>query len=353
MAGDTPICDHRHNADHVVFLTVDYGGRMLRMTKIYISFLAVVICASAWSADVYVSLDGSHTAPFDTWLKASTDICASVQGLADGSTVTMSNGTYNLTNTITITNAVTVKSIDGNPASVIVSGYEYIWTNEFEEEQHDRVRCFYATASNAWVIGLTITNGGAIGGEEDGVGGGMDSGYASNCIIRDCYAMAGGGVAKVTCYNCLIINNHGLDSGGGSWNSTLYNCTIANNDGEGIAGAPSYNCISWGNNPSANTYPGIHCCGIGYSADNGCITNDPQFVSATDFRLKSTSPCRDTGTNQAWMVGATDFDGNARIIKGQVDIGAFEFVPPNLIVGAESISHVSAGSMSHISGGIE
>ncbi len=58
-------------------------------------------------------------------------------------------------------------------------------------------------------------------------------------------------------------------------------------------------------------------------------TNDPQFVSVAgkDFHLKSTSPCINTGTNQVWMNGATDLDGQRRKdpVYGIVDMGCYEY----------------------------
>jgi hypothetical protein len=60
------------------------------------------------------------------------------------------------------------------------------------------------------------------------------------------------------------------------------------------------------------------------------ISADPLFRAAGtgNFRLASGSPCIDAGTNLLWMAAgeptALDFDGDARIVNGVVDIGAFE-----------------------------
>ena len=58
----------------------------------------------------------------------------------------------------------------------------------------------------------------------------------------------------------------------------------------------------------------------------GNTTNAPLFVNASagNYRLSVGSPCIDKGTNVAWMLGATDLDGNARIVNGTVDMGAYE-----------------------------
>ena len=68
-----------------------------------------------------------------------------------------------------------------------------------------------------------------------------------------------------------------------------------------------------------------------HHADN--IQEDPQFVDSEngDFHLQSTSPCIDTGTNDAPHLPETDKDGKPRIIDGNgdeiviVDMGAYEF----------------------------
>ena len=54
----------------------------------------------------------------------------------------------------------------------------------------------------------------------------------------------------------------------------------------------------------------------------------PMFVdlAAGDLRLSSNSSCINAGTNQDWMVGTVDLDGNPRIYGGgRVDMGAYEY----------------------------
>jgi len=67
-----------------------------------------------------------------------------------------------------------------------------------------------------------------------------------------------------------------------------------------------------------------------------CITNTPLFLDAAigDYRLQSGSPCIDAGTNE--VVATTDLDGNARIVNGTVDMGAYEYqvnVPAPVLEG--------------------
>jgi hypothetical protein len=78
-----------------------------------------------------------------------------------------------------------------------------------------------------------------------------------------------------------------------------------------------FNCF-WQNTGGA--YGGI--------ATNGAsdVSDDPLFDSSglTGFELDPLSPCIDHGTNQTWMVSATDYSGKARIINLTVDMGAHE-----------------------------
>ena len=85
-------------------------------------------------------------------------------------------------------------------------------------------------------------------------------------------------------------------------------------------------------------------CTLNYSCTTpdpggiGNIINDPRFVNAAagDYHLQPISPCINAGTNQDWMIGATDLDGNPRIdASGRVDMGAYEYQGP--IVSAVTI----------------
>jgi len=49
------------------------------------------------------------------------------------------------------------------------------------------------------------------------------------------------------------------------------------------------------------------------------------------LRLQTTPPCINAGLN-ACAHGATDRDGNPRIVAGTVDIGAYEFQGPGSVI---------------------
>ncbi len=50
-------------------------------------------------------------------------------------------------------------------------------------------------------------------------------------------------------------------------------------------------------------------------------------LATGDFHLQSNSPCINSGDND-YVTGATDLDGNPRIVGGTVDIGAYEYQTP-------------------------
>ncbi|HWX15018.1 MAG TPA: choice-of-anchor Q domain-containing protein [Chthoniobacterales bacterium] len=156
-----------------------------------------------------------------------------------------------------------------------------------------------------------------------------------------------------TVQNTLVFGNssnapYGFAGGGGGWSSgsTVRNCSITGNSvnapsntsqaqGGGMLWGYSDTCvnniITFNSAPvnadnsdvNASSYPQYVNC---------WISADPLFVnaSASDFHLSPNSPCINAGVNQAWMTGAQDLDGNARIINTSVDIGAYEFTttPP-------------------------
>ena len=90
------------------------------------------------------------------------------------------------------------------------------------------------------------------------------------------------------------------------------------------------NCIVYYNTApnGPNFYHGTlnYCCTTPDPDGTGNITNEPLFVdyAGGNLRLQSNSPCVNTGINQDWMDGSTDMDGNPRISRSRVDMGAYE-----------------------------
>lgn len=187
--------------------------------------------------------------------------------------------------------------------------------------------------------------------------GGNNGNYSPECtnvVVYQCIAnnngTAGfwsGASGDIRAENCLAVGNGSgtsdVNRGGfvfwRSWRliagNTARNSIAYDNDGYGIAR---------GNDEYANCFV-VNCCAYGNTVAaygniaDGCITNaitaDPLFVNAAqgNYRLTSASPCVDAGTNQTWMVGATDMGGvNARIGKKFVDMGPYELFTQGLVI---------------------
>ncbi len=177
-----------------------------------------------------------------------------------------------------------------------------------------------------------------------GFGGGIGGGTANNCLILTNYAWnSGGGAFVSTLNNCLVAGNVvGQYYGGGVNSSTVNNCTIVGNSawrGGGSAFCTIYNCIIFYNQNRLFDYEKNDLLShINYSCiepyteypGTGNFASPPLFVNATNnFHLQSSSPCVDAGNN-SYVVTTTDLDGNRRIAGANVDVGAYEYLPPDL-----------------------
>ncbi len=169
-----------------------------------------------------------------------------------------------------------------------------------------------------------------------------------------------------TIRNCLFIRNHiksgvsGASGFGGAAigvnyaRATIQNCTIISNTAAGSittsAGLYAHgsgrgtnhveNSIVYGNYRDATlanyvasgptAFTNTCTSPITDYQNAGNLDTEPKFVdpSTDDFRLSKNSPCLNAGTNQTWMVGAKDKDGNRRLdrLYGIVDMGCYEYV---------------------------
>ena len=169
----------------------------------------------------------------------------------------------------------------------------------------------------------------------------------------------GGGaiyMTQGTIRNCLFYTNRAtrIDAGsegrGGAIAMTaglIENSTLADNYSYGpggglyMTGGAVTNCIVYHNTvngatPSgyANIYRSAGTIGFTGSSPLEPGTNNtslvPEFINraAADYRIPATSPAADAGTNLAWMTAALDLQGDARIIHGVADMGAYESPDP-------------------------
>ena len=164
-----------------------------------------------------------------------------------------------------------------------------------------------------------------------------------------------------TLNNCTVTGNSAYDYGGGLSNNdsspALTNCTFTGNsapNGNALAcnsrqqrqgGTISLiNCILWdGGNEIWNNDRSIFI--ISYSnvrggwLGEGNIDAEPLFIDPLgpdniggteddDLRLAPASPCVDSGDpNYVPGPNEIDLDGNRRIVRGRIDMGAYEFQP--------------------------
>jgi hypothetical protein len=317
---------------------------------------------------VYVSTNGSNTYPYDTWGKAANSISAAILAAqvigTNRSTVLVSNGTYNVIAPIVVSKGIIVRSVNGPLATRVarIAGS----------------RVFDLQDPGATLSGLMIRDGNVTDGSYNNAGGGVYSAFSS-ALVTNCHIVCnfathyGGGASGGTLVNCVITNNTGTRSGGGLSSSSARNCLIAFNTGGeggtsggggGIDVSTAENCTivsntawrsdGYGSGGGARNSTLVNCIvypnrGASAAVDNwfggsvsySCTTPlpggagntdlDPQFVdfAARNYRLRGLSPCVNAGTNLAWVAGALDLDGSARVQQSRVDMGAWEYIPPS------------------------
>lgn len=185
---------------------------------------------------------------------------------------------------------------------------------------------------------------------------GYNGGQLMNCWITTNTALdKGGGVylyGNTILRNSILDRNAAVSNGGGAAlitsGSTLQNCTIVSNraaNGGGVLcedGGNVQNTISYFNSVSGsfpnwmtNTVSYNYGANFQYSCLTpsnalpgavACFTNDPLFVltSGNPYGLSGLSPCVNRAVYLAWMSGAFDLLGTARLVGGAADIGALE-----------------------------
>ncbi len=203
-----------------------------------------------------------------------------------------------------------------------------------------------------------------------GRGGGIYN-YQSSANIKDCLfksnevSISGGAIyegegSSSRLVNCILRNNKATALGGAFYTdngttTVVTNCTIyANSAGSRGGGIYNYygkpvftNCIIWGNTAAMSgagvsdegNSPGTVALirysdvqGTAVYPGNGNILVDPEFVypAGDDLHLTAGSPCIDAGTNAISTLEIEDYEGNPRVIDGNldgaavVDLGAYE-----------------------------
>ncbi len=220
-----------------------------------------------------------------------------------------------------------------------------------------------ALNSSAVLDGFIITGGNANKGEYYGNRGGAVHNSNSapafyNCIFQGNTAAEYGGAmfnenSAPAVYNSVFANNTAL-YGGALYNESastkLFNCTVSGNVAFAEGAAMSTwgtvspqisNSIIWGNNSAirdaGGSTPAVTNSIVqgGYTG-SGNLNVNPWFIEESvpgitpvgDLRLQACSPAINAGNN-GLVPGAlsSDLSGNARIVNGLVDMGAYERPP--------------------------
>ena len=295
----------------------------------------------------YVATNGNDSAAGTNWASAKLTIQAAADVSRDGDIIEVNNGVYTtggrpvpgsaLTNRVALTNAVTVRSLNGAGVTVIRGA--------------PGLRGAYLGAG-AVLAGFTITNGATLlaGASDDLNGGGVwaaGTAVISNSFIAANTASAlGGGVFGGRLVNCLMLSNSATQ-GGGVFGAELVNCTATENaatEGGGTHSSTGRNTIVYNNTAASSS--NAHGSSFDYScvaplpAGTGNTAASPLFFrpSRGNYRLGTLSPCLNSGDNSAAQ-GEKDLPGAARIQGGTVDMGAYE---GGIVISAPEASY--AGS---------
>ncbi|MFZ4456212.1 MAG: right-handed parallel beta-helix repeat-containing protein [Bacteroidales bacterium] len=223
--------------------------------------------------------------------------------------------------------------------------------------------------TNCVVLNCATGSAGNVGGIFAGSRSYIRRNFASvwNCIVKNCI---GGGISESNGSNYPVSNCFVSNCSGFGINTSAVNCTVVNCSGVGISGAvnPTINCvvancqgggISYGHvsncASSNNSLDGVIGAWVVGDATSNYISPDivvayvrpTSFIGAAtteaqktelllaDWHLKKGSPCVNAGTdsNSSNVLNkGYDLDENARVVAGIVDIGAYEFDIPALVL---------------------
>ncbi len=245
------------------------------MRNILMIFLGLIAVAQSAGVNRYVSTSGTHDAAggFTNWVGAANNIQAAVTKAGVGDTVWVTNGVYHLSDEISVTKGITLRSLSGKPDdTLLVGGYPAV-TNRILTLNH----------AAAIVEGFTLTNGAATNawGSVVGSGAKISAGTLRGCTVIGCGSLvtnkwggnAGGGVhaagvnSLVT--ECRIEKNTALSDGGGVYlgsgaqirNSQVLCNTVLPGNGGGITvttGCLAENCVIVSNRAPTGTGGGVN-----------------------------------------------------------------------------------------------
>jgi len=271
-------------------------NRLTLTALIFTTIFAGTLMAATTNYVVTPGTPGvTPTASYTSWATAATNIQDAIDVVGSGGLVLVTNGTYVLTDMITVDDNITLRSFNNGAKDLDGT----IIDAQYPAQSN---RCLYVNNASALIDGFTLTNGCPLATSLSGVGGGLylQAGRVQNCrIVGNRSAGNGGGVyltgASTLLADSLVSGNQtGKSNEGGGvyiyWTGQITNCIIANNRaklGGGVAtktgatffflGSPSMlDCVI--SNNVANVLVGETGAGFGggiYSTNfqlvDGCI----------------------------------------------------------------------------------
>ena len=348
------------------WLSAGYYDVVLHATNMDFAASATVTIrvVNADDATRYVTTNGNDAASGTNWLTAKRTIQAAVNETVRGGLVLVSNGCYDaggmmrdgITNRVVITNAITVRSINGSSVTSIsgLRSSSDAWIGWGPRGLGpDAIRGVFM-ADGAALEGFKLSNGATDSGWTTPCFGGAalcsDDATISNCIFISNMASEGGAVCGGQIYNSPFLGNEACN-GGGALFSTLFNCIFSNNTAAGDAGGAEqstlyhcklmrnhsgaggggcnvsklYNCVLWGN--STDTDGGgsrdgtlFNCTVVNNEAvEGGGIWGGQAYNSIVYFNNAISDPDWWSGTQLQYCCAPNSFVTNTPMLSSMTD----------------------------------
>ncbi len=204
--------------------------RRIMYTRNYIIYVLLIYGAIAYATTRYVDLNSpAPTPPYTSWGTAATNIRDAISVSSAGDEILLANGTYFLTNTISITIPITLAGTSA-PYDTVITRDISVMTN----------RILMVDALDAVIANLTISNGLVTNNNGAGAGVFLYRGILSNCFITQNKMITsnatgyGGGVYIYTGIidRCIFENNGATQYNSGTYRggaiALAYNAEIRN-----------------------------------------------------------------------------------------------------------------------------
>ena len=341
---------------------------------------------------IHLSTTGSDANDGASWTTAIATVTNAVaRGCVAGSVVVISNGTYSLPRTITLTNAITLRGVTGNPADVILQRPTSATTNYrlFNMKHREATlksltlqrgchAAVYVYGGGVYIYseGGTVTNCILRGNKTDGHHGSgsavyceSSAGVVTHCVISNnttsIYENNPGGAVSMQygrIDNCLVTKNSDMTSNYGgmialNYSAVAENCTVVANSAKACSGIYLYNNASsakvrncviayntstsaraedivWRVQTAAHSSAFVNCVSDFYAPNANCHAGpDLVFADTTagDWRPTISSSAVDVGGTIV-NHSALDLDGNPRMVDA-IDAGCYELQKNGLMAG--------------------